>query len=254
MEANNRSTTLIIAAILLTVGVAYISLSSTPEGVLVLSKSEPSDAAPLENSAVNIPVPADERIGDQSVKEVVNSKRNIEKENIFCFSRADHIPLSGVVMFRGGRVRAAGPSAHTGELLLDNLGSKTKRTFWAPGWQAKHFAIDAKLPDEITLSKADANLVVRIIGMKPEWRIAKSKLQITGVPSGGNEAWMPILRRDLFDLLRADRIPAGTYDIYIWVSQKGGQPQALHSKAVEVKAGETTTIQVFATGDWPDEH
>ncbi|MDP6849566.1 MAG: hypothetical protein QGH51_02110 [Planctomycetota bacterium] len=170
-----------------------------------------------------------------------------------CFQKEKGTPLPGIQLYLNTEVVAA-VGAKDGSLKLPPESSKSVSVLWKPGWNPHRFFAGEVIPEKLYFVESNANLVVRIQGMKSNWRIVRSQLQSREFPSTDKSPWRPILRKTEHGSLRADKIPPGVWDIYVWIAHSGNPPEALTRQMLTVPAGETTTVPLLPVLEDMEDH
>ncbi len=170
---------------------------------------------------------------------------------VTCSQRTNGEALNGVHLYHGtGPI--AGPSDAEGALEVRGA-PPGALTLWVEGWIPVEVRGEA-LPHEVAFDAATAALELRLLNVTSEHRFVRSLLQPRAPNSVPGSLWTPTLEERALDVYVADRLPPGTYDVYVWVALARGEPRAFSLEAVEVEAGGTTrrSIDVASPQD-PEE-
>lgn len=220
-------------------------------GVLIASvifrvrEVEPSSAVPAPGARASEPatreltaVALPERRPDDAA---ARKRLDVESpELLHCLRRANGEALAGVRMYRGAG-SIAGPSDAEGTLEVVDAPSGAV-TLWAEGYAPVALRGGA-LPTEVAFDLADAALELLLLNGTAEHRVLRSLLEPRAPGSTSRGPWVPALEQRTLDVWSAERVPPGSYDVYVWVLFPDEEPRALSHKAVEVRAGESTRLE-----------
>jgi len=167
---------------------------------------------------------------------------------IQALARENDRPLQGVGLY--GRDGLIGqPSGRDGFLRipLQDLAPFGSPVVWGPGRVPLHLGSSRPLPLQVHLRPADGSLRVRLLAATPAWKVIRSLLQSRERPSSGKEAWEPRLAQTDYDILTAEEVPPGHYDLYVWIASPDGEVHSLAQSDFEVPSGAATEIELDAS-------
>jgi hypothetical protein len=162
-----------------------------------------------------------------------------------CVRRADRAPLAGISLYVDGKV-VAGPSGIDGRIAFDRRPAEPF-VAWAPGLRPAFVQAGRETPDEIALSAADAALEVAIDNLEPGKEVRRLFVHPYAFSAEPGAPWAPELRLERFGTYRADALPPGAYDVYLWLEDDAGEEASLREERLLLKSGETTTVRLDAT-------
>jgi len=163
---------------------------------------------------------------------------------IRCVRRADRMPILGAHVYVD-QVAAGGPSDAAGRIAFHRA---TAQPFvvWADGFRPAFVHASDETPTEVALGPADAALEVRIDNLPTGRTLQRSLLQPYAFPVAEGAPWAPVLREERFGGYRAEGLPAGAYDVYLWFEDETGSLPPLSRSRVLLKSGETTPLRFDA--------
>ena len=163
---------------------------------------------------------------------------------LLALRRADRTPIPGVAVLAGG-VRLGEPSDDSGVIEFEREKSQPL-VVWGEGWFPVFVKAYEDTPGSVLMDEATARLEVQIAGLGPEDKVVRSLLQPHAFPVVADSPWSPVLERTAPDRLAGHRLPAGDYDVYVWVARGWDAPRCLESLAVHVESAELALLELDA--------
>jgi len=161
-----------------------------------------------------------------------------------CLARADREPIAGLWAFAGTE-RRAGPSRADGVLELERPPGRSL-TIWGEGWAPVTVREREAIPEVVLFDARDARLVVELAGLRPGDAVVRTLLEPRERAVEPDGPWRPRLSAAGAGRLVADRLPAGAYDVYVWVARGTAGARALSASDVVASAGETARVTLDA--------
>jgi len=157
---------------------------------------------------------------------------------------ANQAPIAGVRAYLGEEI-LGGPSDTEGWLeFTPPLGRRT--TFWAQGWSPREFHSRAMPESRVELTSATATLEVFVDHLAPEEKVLLNRLEPMGWTATNNTAWSQPLQTLAPHHLQGGELPAGRYQLYVWIGAFQAQGIALEPVEVELEPGQKTVVRLDA--------
>ena len=158
--------------------------------------------------------------------------------------RTDRAPIAGISVHAQG-VRLGGPSDEAGLIEFERQGTQPL-VVWGEGWIPVFVRAFEGTPESVLMDEASARLEVRVLRMGPDDVVVKSLLQPRAFQVVGDSPWNPVLESSARDRLAGERIPAGYYDVYVWVARGSDAPRCLESPGVHLEGAELRVLELDA--------
>lgn len=246
----DRSRPLILVALLLSAAAVLVASL-----VLRVDGAGPSGASPAPGVPAGEVRPAPPDLAAAPADRQRDRAPSEEPESagpapLRCLDRSTGAGLAGVRMYHRAAC-VAGPSDAEGALPVpDDLTGVV--TLWAED-RVPVVLRGETLPAEVAFDIADASLELRLVNATGEHRVLRTLIEpvaATTIPKG---PWSPVLEERTLDVWQAERVPPGSYDVYMWVVFPDGGPRALSQRAVEVRPGAVTRLSFDLARPWNPE-